>query len=214
VKRAVTSAGLAAIGSGETRLIRVKPAAKVVSLADEDGTQLFKSGCPSGGTVDVLIEPYELPPMLAIFGRTPIAEAIAAHAAISGYRLALPAEAAGPEGATRFADGDIAALGLTARDFVVVASQGMQDLACLRAALESPAARISMVASRRKADALTAKLAAEGMEPARIARLKSPAGLDLHGIDPQEIAISVLAEIVLWRNTDRNAGSIRHEDRA
>lgn len=203
VKRAVLTAGKEAIGSGFTRLIRVKPSEKVVSLTDADGTQVFKSGCPSGGTVDVLIEPYELPPMLVVFGDTPISRALAAHAALAGYRLALPEGAEGPEAAARFAGNDISALPLGPRDFVVVASQGTQDLACLRAALDSAAARVSMIASRRKADTLTAKLAAEGMEAGRIARLKSPAGLDLHAIDPQEMALSVLAEIVLWRNTDR-----------
>jgi len=205
VKRAVTGAGHEAIASGETRLIRIKPSDKVVSITDADGAQVFKSGCPSGGTVDVLIEPYELPPMLVIFGNTPISRALAAHAELAGYRLALPQDAGEMPGATRFSENDISALPLGQRDFVVVASQGMQDLACLRAALESPARRVAMIASHRKAETLSAKLIAAGMETERVARLKSPAGLDLHAIDPQEIALSVMAEIVLWRNTDRKA---------
>ena len=214
MKRAVKSADLEAIGSGETRLIRVKPAAKVLSLADEDGTPLYKSGCPSGGTVDVLIEPYELPPMLVIFGDTPIATALAAHASLAGYRLALPEGTSEEHGATRFSGTDTSALSLGARDFVVVASQGVGDLASLRAALESPAARVSMVASRRKADTLVAKLADEGMSAEASGRLKAPAGLDIHGIDPQEIAISILAEIVEWRSTDRKTVRTKHEERA
>ena len=214
VKRAVASAVQEAIGSGETRVIRVKPSDKVVSLTDADGAQVFKSGCPSGGTVDLLIEPYELPPLMVIFGDTPISRAIAAHAALAGYRLALPEGTEGGTGAARFAGTDISALPLGPRDFVVVASQGTQDLACLRAALESPAVRVSMVASRRKADTLTAKLAAAGLPPERIARLKSPAGLDIRAIDPQDIALSVLAEIVLWRNTDRKLQGDADETRA
>ena len=99
-------------------------------------------------------------------------------------------------------------------DFVVVASQGAQDLASLRAALESSARRVSMVASRRKASALSAKLAAEGMEAARLERLKSPAGLDLGAIDPQEIALSVMAEVVMWRNRDRDRTDDRDEHTA
>jgi xanthine dehydrogenase accessory factor len=214
VKRAVTSAGKDAIASGQTRLIRVKPSETVVALTDDDGAQVFKSGCPSGGTVDVLIEPYELPPMLVIFGATPISRALAAHAALAGYRLALPEEAGGAPEATRFAGADISALALTPRDFVVVASQGTQDLACLGAALDSPAARVSMIASRRKAETLTAKLATAGMAPEKIGRLKSPAGIDLHAIDPQEIALSVLAEIVRWRNLDRKEADLAHEGSA
>lgn len=203
VGRAVTAAGRQAIATGETRLIRVKPSEKVVALTDEDGAQVFKSGCPSGGTVDLLIEPYELPPMLVIFGNTPISRALAGHAALAGYRLALPQEAGEAPPATRFSGTDIAGLALGPRDFIVVASQGTQDLACLGAALQSPAARVSMIASRRKAATLTAKLAGAGLPPERLARLKSPAGLDIQAIDPQEIALSVMAEIVQWRNLDR-----------
>lgn len=214
VKRAVVSAGGDAIASGETRLIRVKPSDKVVSLTDTDGTQIYKSGCPSGGTVDILLEPYELPPVLAIFGDTPISRALAAHAALAGYRLALPDDTAAPAGAIRFQDNDLAALSLSPRDFVVVASQGVQDLVCLRAALESPAARVAMIASRRKAETLCARLAAAGLAPDRIARLKSPAGLDIRAVDPQEIAISVMAEIVQWRNTDRIAKGATDENLA
>lgn len=212
VRRAVLAAGQEALTSGQPRLIRVKPSARVVALTDDDGAQVFKSGCPSGGTVDVLLEPFELPPLLVIFGDTPISRALAGHAALAGYRLALPEGAEGPEAATRFAETDLSALQIGPRDFVVVASQGTQDMACLRAALESPAGRVSMVASQRKAETLCGKLAAAGLGPDSIARLKSPAGLDLRGIDPQEIAVSVLAEIVLWRNADRAERERGHEN--
>lgn len=214
VKRAVVSAGKEAIDTGETRLIRVKPSQKVVTLIDDDGAQVFKSGCPSGGTVDVLIEPYELPPMLVIFGNTPISRALAAHAALAGYRLAIPEDADGMPDGVRFDGSDISALDLGPRDFLVVATQGSNDLACLRAALESPAARVSMIASRRKAETLCAKLVSEGIEAERVGRLKSPAGLDICAIDPQEIALSVMAEIVQWRNTDRRTQGDADENHA
>jgi xanthine dehydrogenase accessory factor len=60
-----------------------------------------------------------------------------------------------------------------------------------------------MVASRRKATTLLDRLRAEGLPEDRLARLKSPAGIDLGGIDPQEIAVSVTAELVAWRNAAR-----------
>ena len=95
---------------------------------------------------------------------------------------------------------DLTPLDLAAQDFVVVAAQGKRDLDALRAALLSPAAYVAMVASGRKARTLLDRLRAEGMEESRLARLKSPAGLDLGGIDPEEIAVSVIAEIVQTRN--------------
>ena len=207
IKRAVRQAAAEAMAEGAPRVIRVKPSDKVVSIVDLDGAQVFKSGCPSGGTVDLLIEPYEHPPRLVIFGETPISRAIAAHAALVGFRLFVPEGVDMPAGvaAQRFDPNAADALTLEARDFVVVASQGQGDLDALRAAVQSPARRISMVASRRKADVLQSRLLDEGVDNAAVTRLKAPAGYDIKGVDPHEIALSVIAEIVFWRNTDNAA---------
>lgn len=208
VQRAVRQAAEQAIANGEPSVIRVKPSSKVVSMQDEDGAQVFKSGCPSGGTVDLLVEPYDHPPRIVVFGDTPISQAIAAHAALAGFRVCIPEGAFSADANIKTFDPEkIAMLGLQARDFVVVASQGKGDLVALKAATESPAQRISMVASRRKAEVLQQKLIDAGTDEASVRRLKSPAGLDIRGVDPHEIALSVLAEIVLWRNTDTNAVS-------
>lgn len=188
VQRAVQSAAATALKQGEPVMIRVKPSDKVVEMWDPDGVQTFKSGCPSGGTVDLLIEPFRLPPRLAVFGDGPIAHALMAHADLAGFR---------PLDAAQGLDG------FEARDFVVVASQGNNDRAALRQALGSDAGHVSMVASRRKAQVLTARLAEEGMAPERLARLKSPAGLDIGAVDPHEIALSILAEIIQWRASQR-----------
>lgn len=177
--------------------------------------QLFKSGCPSGGTVDLLIETYELPPQLVIFGFSPIAQAIAAQGDMLGYRVATPddAEVFGERERT-FTGDDLSSLDISENDFVVVASQGKGDLLALRAAVECPAKHISMVASKRKAGVLMEKLIAEGLPSDRVARLKAPAGLDLGGIDPQEIGVSVMAEIIQWRNAERAEQTPREEDGA
>lgn len=200
VQRAVRAAAQAALESGQPGMIRVKPSDKVAAMTDPDGVQTYKSGCPSGGTVDLLVEPYQHAPRLVIFGDTPIAAALAAHGSLAGLRVYVPKGAA--EGQTRFDPDDLPALGLEPRDFVVVASQGNGDGAALQAALGSAARRVSMVASRRKAQVLCDKLIKQGMDPARAAQLKAPAGLDIHAVDPHEIALSILAEIVRWRNTD------------
>lgn len=185
VMRAVRTAAAEALAQGGPRVIRVRPSDKVVGLTDPDGVQIFKSGCPSGGTVDLLIEPWRLPPRLIVFGAGPIARALREHGQMAGFRAC--------EGEDAIAEAE-------PRDFVVVATQGQGDGAALKAALESPAARVSMVASRRKAQVLADKLQAAGMEPARLARLKSPAGLDIGAVDPHEIAVSILAELIQWRN--------------
>jgi len=204
VQRAVRSSAHEALASGAPQMIRVKPSKKVVNMTDPDGVQTFRSGCPSGGTVDLLVEPYRHAPRLVIFGGSLIATALAAHGALAGFRVCLSDDAETSDAYTRFAPDKTADLGIEARDFVVVASQGQGDSVALKAALETGATRVSMVASRRKADTLSAKLIAQGMDPLQVARLKSPAGLDIHAIDPHEIALSILAEIVMWRNSDKS----------
>lgn len=213
VQRAVRTAAGEALAEGAPRMIRVKPSSKVVAMTDPDGVQTYKSGCPSGGTVDLLIEPYQHAPRLVIFGESPIARALAAHAALTGLRVFVSG-AFERANTTRFDPEEIDGLGIEPRDFVVVASQGKGDGVALKAALETPARRVSMVASRRKAEVLSAKLVDAGTDPARVARLKSPAGLDIRAIDPHEIALSILAEVIQWRNTDTQTEASHDEKRA
>ena len=183
VRRAVRDAAEAALARGTTQLIRVKPVETVTAPTDADGVRLYGSGCPSGGTVDLLVEAYHPPPVVLVFGATGIAREVAAQATRCGFRVVV-------------ADGHAPAL--AARDYAVVAAQGEGDTDALRAALRSGAGRVSMVASRRKAETLLARLAAQG-ETVDPARLKSPAGLDIGAIDPAEIALSIVAELVAWR---------------
>ncbi|SLN42381.1 XdhC family protein [Ruegeria meonggei] len=214
VQRAVQRSAQEALAIGAPRMIRVKPSEKVVNMTDPDGVQTFKSGCPSGGTVDLLVEPYQHAPRLVIFGESQIAIALAAHGVLAGFRVCVTKDAEIDADVRRFTPETIAEIGIDMRDFVVVASQGSGDATALKAALETDAMRVSMVASRRKADMLTDKLVAQGMDPARAAQLKSPAGLDIQAIDPHEIALSILAEIVQWRNRDKTREASDDEKRA
>jgi xanthine dehydrogenase accessory factor len=86
-----------------------------------------------------------------------------------------------------------------ARRFVVVSTQGKGDEAALRSAVATEAAYHAFVGSRRKMAALRDKLIAEGIDAAAIDRIKAPAGLDLGAITPEEIAMSILAEITVER---------------
>ncbi len=213
VQRAVRASAKAALESGQPDIIRVKPSGKVVAMTDPDGVQTYKSGCPSGGTVDLLVEPYQHAPRLVIFGASPIASALAAHATLAGLRVCVPRGAEGPD-QIGFDPDNLPALDLEPRDFVVVASQGNGDGPALKAALESSSRRVSMVASRRKAKVLCEKLIERGLDEGRAAQLKAPAGLDIHAVDPHEIALSILAEIVRWRNTDTSKESFDDEKMA
>jgi xanthine dehydrogenase accessory factor len=203
VQGAVRRTAAAVLQDGTPRLIRVKPKDEVVAGVDVDGTELHRSACPSGGTLDLFVEPMRRAPRLVLLGASPVARALADLGARLGYRVALAAlaedHAAFLEIAEKVAGFDLTPLGVTAEDWITVATQGKRDREALAAALKSDACYVAFVGSRRKAAALVAELRAQGLGEDRLARLKAPAGLDIHGIEPAEIALSILAEIVARR---------------
>lgn len=149
VTRAVQKAAVEALTQGSLRLIRVKPKDKVVALRDADGTRVYKCACPSGGTIELLIESYAHAPMLCILGDTPIARSVAAHGALAGYRIALREEVPFAGTCLRLEGADLEAL-------------------------ESATGNVTMVVSRRKAAVLCKRLLEEGMCGERAGRLKAP----------------------------------------
>jgi xanthine dehydrogenase accessory factor len=96
-------------------------------------------------------------------------------------------------------DGFALEAGPTLGRFIVIATQGKGDEAALRAALSAGADYIAFVGSRRKFGTLSDRLIGDGIDAARLAAVKAPAGLDIHAITPEEIALSILAEITAKR---------------
>ena len=199
VAAAARRAAAAALAENAARLIRVKPGDEVFAAVDEDGVELHKSGCPSRGSIDLFIDPMHSPPLLAIFGSSPVAQDLAALAVCAGLRARLARGGSPPAAVEIAADSESLLAGIGARDFVVVATQGEGDLSALKNALASAAGYAAMVASPAKARFLRAALLESGVAAARVAALHAPAGIHIHAIEPAEIAISILAEIVRWR---------------
>ncbi len=162
-----------------------------------------RAHAPSGGTVDIFVEPMRPAPRLVVCGASPVGIAVADLGRRLGYRIVAAALA---DDLAVFADEDqkiagfsLVESGVEADDYVVVATQGRRDREALAAALGTDARYVAFVGSRRKAEVLKAQIAEQGLAAERIARLKAPAGLDIHGIEPEEIALSILAEIVACR---------------
>ena len=204
VTGAVRRAALTALQSGEPQMIRVKPKEAVVSRLDLDGVRLHRSSCPSGGTVEIFLEPMRAPRSLLICGASPIAQAILGVARGIGLRSIVAAVEEDREkmpGAQAYLEGfDLAALPLTDKDAAIVATQGKRDRDALRAVLSSAAGYKGMVCSRRKLAKISADLLAEdGRFEGPLAALRAPAGLDIGAIEPEEIALAVVAEIVALR---------------
>jgi xanthine dehydrogenase accessory factor len=216
-KGAVLKAAREALVDGKPRMVSVQPENLLADLGvkpgeTKEGVRFASNMCPSKGTMDIFVEPVLPHPSLIILGASPVALSLAAQARQLGYHVALAAPAAD---LTAVPDADVVIDGFeprhlnNARRFVVVSTQGKGDEAALKHALAIEATYHAFVGSKRKMAALRDKLIAIGLDPAAIDRVKAPAGLDLGAITPEEIAMSILAEITIERRRgqrDRNSG--------
>lgn len=200
VTGAVKRVAAEVLASGAPRLIRVKPKEDVVEQLDADGVELHKSSCPSGGTVELFIEPMLMAPRCIVCGASPVAASLVALAKAMGYRTvvaALEEDHVRLPGADSYIAGfELDAVNPVAGDAIVVSTQGKRDREALHAALSTDARYVSFVGSRRKAATLIAALREKGLTEQQIGRLKAPAGLDIGAIEPEEIALSIMGEIV------------------
>jgi xanthine dehydrogenase accessory factor len=206
-RAAVMKAAAAALADGQPRLISVQPADALAAQGlqagqAKDGVEFAKSACPSRGTMDIFIEPFLPRPQLAIYGASPVAVALAELAQRMAFFVTV---AAPPEQHRRFREVDRLVEGFTlpgggdGLDFAVVATQGSGDTAALTAALNSHAHHVAFVGSRRKAEVLVQALASAGISADRLALVRAPAGLDIGAITPDEIAFSIVAELIALR---------------
>ena len=204
---AVLKAAREALADGAPRMVSVQPADLLAELGvnpgdSRDGIRFASNLCPSQGTMDIFVEPVLPHPSLVILGASPVALSLATQARQLGYHVTLAAPAADVAGSV---DADLIVDGFMPGDlndtrrFVVVSTQGKGDEAALRAAVKIDAGFHAFVGSRRKMAALRGKLGAEGVAIEALDRIKAPAGLDLGAITPEEIAMSILAEITLER---------------
>lgn len=200
VQGSVRQAAKQALREGKARLIRVKPKDDVADVVDADGVELHGSACPSGGTVELFIEPMMQARRVIVFGVSPVGAALVSLAAAMGYRtlVACPeTDRAHMPGADAYDDGfDVTGDAITASDAVIVATQGRGDRQALQQAVKSEADYVAFVGSQAKAAKLKRDLADSGCDPAMLTRVKAPAGLDIGAIEPEEIALSIIGEII------------------
>ncbi|QOG18281.1 MULTISPECIES: XdhC family protein [Bradyrhizobium] len=210
---AVLKAAREALADGVPRMVSVQPENLLAELGvsageSRDGIRFASNMCPSKGTMDIFVEPVLPHPSLVILGASPVALSLAAQARVLGYHVTLAApaaELAAPPDADAIIDGYQLGELNDAKRFVVVSTQGKGDEAALRAAVATKADYHAFVGSRRKMASLRAKLVAEGASAAAIDDFKAPAGLDLGAITPEEIAMSILAEITRERRRGQRA---------
>jgi xanthine dehydrogenase accessory factor len=206
-KGAVLKAAREALIDGEPRMVSVQPENLLAELGvkpgqTREGVRFASNMCPSKGTMDIFVEPVLPHPSLVILGASPVAMSLATQARQLGYHVTLAAPAtdlAATPDADVVVDGFAPGYLNKARRFVVVSTQGKGDEAALKQGLAIEAAYHAFVGSQRKMASLRDKLVASGLDAAAIDRVKAPAGLDLGAITPEEIAMSILAEITVER---------------
>ena len=184
---------LKAIERGEPLLLRILPDGPGGTEGEDVGTEIghdegsvtVQNPCLSGGAIEVFLEPFLPAPRMIVAGDTPIATALLRL----GPELGLDAvDSRGHDSGAPLPSADDLA--------VVVAAHGRDELAILRAALEAGVRYVGLVASRKRGAAVLGELRADGVTDELLARIDTPAGLDIGARSPAEIALSILASII------------------
>jgi len=192
----VVREALAALRDGQPRLL---------SLVGEggqrpgrtEGVLQYPMTCHSGGTLEIYVEPFLPKPALLLLGHGPVLETLAALGRATQFDVSV----VDPDAPVR------SPLALGPGTFVVVATHGASDEEALTRVLATDVVYVSLVASRRRAAAVVERLKQRGVSPERLGALKAPAGLDIGAVTPEEIAVSIMAEIVQLRRSPKVIGA-------
>jgi xanthine dehydrogenase accessory factor len=174
-----------ALTGGQPRLLVLTPDP---AAEQRSGVDVFPMTCNSGGSVEIYLEPILPAPRLVVYGASPTAQALARLGQSMGYTAVA-------------VDDDLEAFRQSAAPahaprFTVVATMGEGDEEAIRAALALEPAYLGVVASAKRFATMRDTLLARGVPAAALDRIRCPAGLKIGARTPEEIALSILAEIV------------------
>jgi len=177
---------LRALADGTPQLIHIVGGDEI-KQSRKRGELMIATTCPSGGSLDIFIEPRLSKPLLLVFGDSPAASTLARLADLTGFRPRIVSQA------------EIATLEVgPGVGYAVVATIGHYDEDALEAALGHPDLDVSLIASTRRAAAVREELLRRGIDEHTIARIRTPAG-KVRGGSQEEIALLALAEVVMAR---------------
>ena len=170
----------------------------------------YDSGLVCGGTLEIFIEPILPPAELYIFGAGHVAASLYKVARIAGFDITVVDDRAAYANRERFPEAhDVIAEDfdqVTARlkpsesSYIVVVTRGHRDdMRVLRWAVQTPARYVGMIGSKRKTITIFKELQNEGLPAALFDRVHAPVGLDIGAITPEEIAVSITAELIAKR---------------
>ena len=176
----------------------------------------YDTGLVCGGTLEIFIEPVLSVPLLYIFGAGHVAFELFKAARNAGFDCIVTDDREAYANAERFPnarqvianDFDQALAELTPSEcsYIVIVTRGHRDdMRVLRWAVQTKASYIGMVGSKRKAITVFRELTREGLSPELFDRVHSPVGLDIGAVTPEEIAVSIVAELIAMRRRAERA---------
>jgi xanthine dehydrogenase accessory factor len=177
---------------------------------EHKGVRVFPMSCTSGGVLDIYMEPHLPQPRLILIGDSPVIAALIQLAPVIDFSV------------IHLSTADLSQVNINERTSILVATHGQYDEDAIEQALRSPACYVGMVGSLKRAEAIRAYLRSAGLSEAQIAHLKAPAGLDIGAFTPDEIAASILAELVQFRRrgspiieeSNQIVERVQHKDQA
>ena len=201
---------LRALAEGTPQLIKIVGADEVKQTRKR-GELTVATTCPSGGSLDIFIEPRLPRPLLLVFGDSPAACTLVQMGSLAGFRTCSVHPGARAEefpGADLVLGSlDLAAANPGSDSWAVVATMGHYDEDALEAALAHPALDVGLIASRRRTAAVREALHSRGLDEPTLARLRTPAGR-VRGVTQEEIAVLALAEVVAARQKRGSAQAV------
>jgi xanthine dehydrogenase accessory factor len=189
-------------------------ATQIVELDLND--EVLGTGMPCGGSMKVYIEPVLPKPALWILGHGRVAECLCRIGAMMDFDVVVSDPLADTEhypAASKVIADDLNydAVQPAASDFIVLATQSSGDHQSMKRILASGHGQISLIASHKRAKLVLDYLREDGYGKETLERIRTPAGLDLGAQTPEEIALSVMSEIVLFRRRGRGFVICREE---
>jgi xanthine dehydrogenase accessory factor len=200
----VVREALLALRDDQSRLVRLSPDPS--GQPAREGVTDVAMTCFSGGTLEIFIEPCQPRPRLLIVGGLPAARALAQLGRAMSYHVIMVDPDHRPGAEELPADELITDMAQIASrvnplTYAVVATHGHYDEPALELLLPTAAPYVALVASRTRAMAVRGYLAGQGLAAEQIARLRAPAGIDIRARRGDEIALSIMAEIVERRRS-------------
>jgi xanthine dehydrogenase accessory factor len=168
------------------------------------------NGLICGGQLEIFVEPIFPQPRAFLFGGGHISKSLAGIAGLAGFSTVIVDDREAFANRERFPDADeviageyeqvCSKLDITENSYIIIVTRGHRDdMRVLRWAVTTPAGYLAMIGSKRKVISTVRELEKEGLAKEGFERLHAPMGLEIGAVTPEEIAVSVVAEMIAVR---------------